>query len=159
MNLRLQYIEARSDGIFGWILPADATEEIKPLCVFVTRAVKQDDDTFRPIVRAGTYECERGIHHLQKAPGALPIKIESFEILGVTGHSGIIFHWGNFGSDSRACLCVGRKVVRIEQDRDGVDGPDEMVTESRTTFAQFMAAQAGIDRFQMIVEERFPTGG
>lgn len=160
MDLRSQYTEARSDGVFGWALPADEPPdgEVKPLCVFVTHAFKQPDGTYRPIVRAGVYECVRGIHHLQKEGGPL-IEIETFEVTGVAGHSGIVFHWGNFGSDSKACFCTGRKVVRIAQDRDGVDGPDEMVTESRASFAAFMAAQVGINRFRLIVEELYATTG
>lgn len=159
MDLRAQYTEGRSDGVFGWFLPAEAPleSEVKPLCVFVTRAVKQPDGTYRPIVRAGVFECVRGIHYLQKDSGPL-IELETFEVTGVHGHGGIVFHWGNFGSDSKACFCTGRKVTRIEQDRDGVDGPDEMVTESRASFAAFMAAQVGVDRFQLIVEELFPDG-
>jgi hypothetical protein len=161
MNLRLQYTEARSDGIFGWALDAGVPpeDEARPQFVFVTRAVKQLDGTYRPIVRAGTYDCERGIHHLQKAPGAPLIELETFEVMGVKGHSGIVFHWGNFGSDSKACFCTGRKIVRIAEDRDGVDGPDEMVTESRRTFAEFMTSQVGIDHFQLVVEELWQTSG
>lgn len=160
MDLLAQYTEARSDGIYGWGLDASvsADAEARPQFVFVTRAVKQADGTYRPIVRGGIYVCERGIHHLQKSAEAPVIEIETFEIMGVLGHGGIVFHWGNFGSDSKACFCIGRKVVRIEQDRDGVDGPDEMVTESRDTFKAFMASQAGVDRFQLTVEELYAAG-
>lgn len=156
MNLRLQYTEARSDGIFGWILPADeppGDDRVHPVCVFVTHAYKQPDGTtYRPKVRSGTYECQRGPHRLH----GMTKDFETFEVLGVAGHKGILFHWGSWGSDSEGCFCVGRKIVRTALDRDGVDGPDEMVTESRVTFAAFMKLQEGVDQFSLIVEERFP---
>lgn len=161
MNLRAQYTEARSDGIFGWTLPADApTEsEVKPLNVFVTHAYPQPDGSYRPIVRGGIYDCERGIHYLQKEGGPL-VEIETFEVLGIPGHRGILFgHWGNFGSSSKGCFCFGRRIVRIAEDRDGVDGPDEMVTESRAAYAEFMSAQEGVNHFQLTVEELWPTTG
>lgn len=156
MDLRLQYTEARSDGIFGWILPAEASpeSEVQPLCVFVTHAFKQADGTYRPIVRAGVYECERGPHRLH----GMTEDFETFEVLGVPGHSGILLgHWGSWGSDSQGCFCLGRKIVKTALDRDGLDGPDEMVTESRKTFAEYMQAQAGVDRFKVIVEELYAS--
>lgn len=155
-DLRLQYTEARSDGIFGWLLPADEPPDgvADPLCVFVTHAYHQADSTYRPKVRAGTYDCQRGLHRLH----GMTEDFETFEVLDVTGHSGILLgHWGNWGSDSYGCFCLGRRIVLSDQDRDGIDGPDELVTESRATFAAYMANRAGIDRFQVIVEERFPS--
>jgi len=157
-NLRLQYTEARSDGIFGWILPADEPPdgEVRPLCVFVTRAYKQADGAYRPKVREGVYDCKRGAHRLH----GMTEDFETFEVLGIAGHSGILLgHWGSWGSNSDGCFCLGRKIVKTDQDRDGVDGPDELVTDSRVTFAEYMQNRAGIDAFQVIVEERFPAGG
>jgi hypothetical protein len=158
MDLRLQYTEARSDGVYGWILSAAEPSEgvgVDPVCVFVTRAYLQPDGTYRPKVRSGTYECARGLHRLH----GMAEDFETFEVLGIAGHSGILLgHWGNWGSDSDGCFCLGKRIVRSDQDRDGLDGPDEMVTESRATFAAYMARQAGVDRFTVTVEERFPTG-
>ncbi|HZF19520.1 MAG TPA: hypothetical protein VE008_07415 [Burkholderiales bacterium] len=153
-NLRLVYTEARSDGIFGWILPAEepADGNAQPLCVFVTRAYKQPDGKWRPKVRAGIYECQRGKHRLH----GMTEDFETFEVLGIKGHSGILLgHWGSWGSDSDGCFCLGRKIVKSDQDRDGIDGPDELVTESRTTFAEYMKNRAGIDNFAVIIEEHF----
>lgn len=158
MDLKLQYTEARSDGIFGWVLPAvsaDLPGEAPPLCVFVTHAYKQPDGTFRPIVRAGSYDCMRGMHRLD----GMTEDFETFEVLGVTGHKGILFHWGNWGSSSKGCFCVGRKIIHIAEDRDKDGAPDEMVTESRTTFARFLEEQAGVQKFRLIVEEIYSTGG
>jgi hypothetical protein len=156
LNLRLKYTEARSDGIFGWILLDDTADgEARPLCVFVTHAYKQPDGTWRPKVRAGAYECARGPHRLD----GMTEDFETFAVLGVAGHSGILFHWGNWGDSSKGCFCVGKKILLTGEDRDGVDGPDEMVTESRATFAEFMAAQRDVAQFQLLIEEQFPSGG
>ncbi len=159
MDLRLQYTEAgRSDGVFGWVLPADAPpeSEAQPLCVFVTHAYLQPDGvTYRPKVRAGTYECVRGQHALEK--GSVRVEFETFEVTGVLGHKGILFHWGNWGENSHGCFCVGRRVIRTEEDRDKDGAPDEMVTESQASFTAFMAAQVGVERFQLIVEELYAT--
>lgn len=167
MDIRAQYTEARSDGIFGWALDADVPPEnqARPVCVFVTHAYRQPDGTYRPKVRAnadGTprvYDCERGIHKLHGKELGQVVEIETFEVLGVLGHKGILFgHWGNFGSSSEGCFCFGKKIVRIEEDRDGLDGPDEMVTESRAAYAEFMEAQRGVNKFRLTVEELYGTG-
>lgn len=156
MNLRACYTERRSDGIFGWTLPADAPVESQatPLHVFVTHSYPQPDGTYLPKVRAGVYECERGWHRLH----GMTEDFETFEVLGIFGHKGILFgHWGNWGSSSDGCFCFGKKIVLTALDRDGLDGPDEMVTESRAAYAEFMKAQEGINRFQLTVEEMWPT--
>ena len=158
MNLRLQYTEGRSDGIFGWVLPLEAPVEgeARPLCVFVTHAYEDRvARVWRPKVRSGSYECQRGPHRLR----GMAEDFETFEVLAVPGHAGILFHWGNWGSDSHGCFCLGSKIILTGEDRDGTGGLDEMVTESRATFAAFMAAQQGIDQFKLLVEERFPSGG
>lgn len=160
MNLIYVYFEGRSDGVFGAIYPTDENgmQEPSPICVFVTHAYKQEDGTWRPKTRAGVYDCVRGTHHLGGHNGKPAIEFETFEITGVPGHSGILNHWGSWGSDSQGCFCLGAKIVKTDQDRDGVDGPDEMVTESRKTFAEFMAAQAGVDTFKATVVENFQAG-
>lgn len=158
MNIRTQYTEGRSDGIFGWMLSADEPpdNEVKPVCVFVTHAYQDHTNkVWRPKVRSGIYVCKRGPHRLH----GMTEDFETFEVMGVPGHSGILVHWGSWGSDSEGCFCVGRKIILSDQDRDGIDGLDELVTHSRDTFKEFMALQQGLDEFQMIVEERFPTGG
>jgi hypothetical protein len=159
MNLRLQYTEARSDGVYGWVLPADAPPdgEVKPVCVFVTHAYQDFvSKVWRPKVRSRLepYLCQRGPHRLH----GMAEDFETFEVVGVPGHAGILFHWGNWGSSSEGCFCVGRKIIRTEQDRDGIGGADEMVTFSQDTFKEFMQLQTGVDIFSLTVEERFPTG-
>lgn len=158
MNLRLQYTEGRSDGVYGWMLPADSPPEgeVKPVCVFVTHAYRDHvTEVWRPKTHEGNFICERGLHRLH----GMTEDFETFEVLGVAGHKGILFHWGSWGSDSEGCFCVGKKITLTSQDRDSLDGPDEMVTESRSTFQEFMELHAGVQQFQLTVEYKFPTGG
>jgi hypothetical protein len=93
-----------------------------------------------PKIPTGTYECLRGVHQL--APTAIspkPQPFETFEITGVEGHSGLLFHTGNFSEDSRGCvlLSLGRN--------------EKMLINSREGFERFMQAQAGCDNFTLTV--------
>ena len=85
---------------------------------------------FAPKLPPGVYVCKRGTHQLHES-----IPFETFEITGVPGHSGILFHVGNYNSNSDGCVLLGL----------GVD--HAMITHSKTAFAQFMAALTGIHEF------------
>jgi hypothetical protein len=90
----------------------------------------------------GVFDCVRGIHALEDG-----VPFETFEITGVEGHSGLLFHWGNYNKNSKGCVCTGE---------DFVDAPkssvhEDMVTNSRATFAKLMTLQTGVDRFQLTV--------
>lgn len=92
-----------------------------------------------PKVPNGTYTCQRGWHQLHTGP-----RFETFEITGVEGHQGILFHVGNWPQiDSDGCLLCGNAIAQSAQ------GP--MVTGSRGTFDRFMAAQEGVDSFELTV--------
>ncbi len=86
-----------------------------------------------PKLTDGTYTCVRGQHVLHSGP------IETFEITGVPGHSGILFHYGNYNADSDGCVLLG----------DGETATS--VTDSRGAFTKFMARLVGIDSFTLIV--------
>lgn len=88
-----------------------------------------------PKVQLGIYSCKRGIHHLG-AHGEH--KIESFEVTGIPGHSGIIFHTGNTQADSNGCILIGQRV--------GFG-----LTSSRISFKKFMECLQGVSEFTLIV--------
>lgn len=130
MNLRLVRKERRPDGIFSELY----SESPFPL---VTLEHSYDGE---PKIPNGTFTCVRGKHRLH----GMTEDFETFEVTGVPGHSGILFHWGNFNRDSDGCILLGHSV--------GMDGDDEMILKSREAFAQFMAVQSGLDSFILSVE-------
>lgn len=81
----------------------------------------------------GTYKCKRGPHTLHSGP------IETFEVLGVQGHTGILFHVGNFNKDSEGCILVGKSM------------DEKQINESRKAFAEFMNILKGVDEFELKV--------
>src|ERR1035437_4131631 len=117
----LKYTAFRKDGIFGmFTFDGDA-----PFCVTLSHAFPVEG-TYQPIVKAGTYTCVRGTHQLANG-----VPFETFEITGVEGHGGLLFHAGNFNKDSEGCTLLGEA---IGNQADG----EEMITNSKATFAAWM---------------------
>lgn len=96
-----------------------------------------------PKLPPGIYRCVRGIHRLHNKE-AKPF--ETFEITGVPGHTGILFHVGNFIHDSDGCVLLGRVVSSTETE-------PVMVTDSVKTFTRFMLDQEGVESFPLTVED------
>ena len=129
--MKLIRTACRPDGILG-TLYNDAGEQLA-----VTLEHSYDG---RPKLKEGTYTCQRGPHRLH----GMEKDFETFEILGVLGHTGILFHWGNYNEDSEGCVLLGRV---------SCDSPKGcMVTSSRATFARWMLDLDGVDSFMLIVE-------
>jgi hypothetical protein len=84
----------------------------------------------------GVYPCVRGMHKLADEK---PL-FETFEITGVAGHSGLLFHVGNTNGDSEGCVLLGmfRQL--------------DMIMLSKIAFDKFMTIQEGITQFQLTVE-------
>lgn len=141
----LKYNEHAPYGIFGLFQFAG---DSVPFMSTLSHAYLQDDGSYQPIVRPGTYTCRRGVHKLDDG-----IEFETFEITGVAGHSGLLFHAGNFQRDSKGCTLCGASVIRYDSDHDGklTDMDDEMITRSKVTFAAFMQRLAGVDSFMLQV--------
>ena len=92
-----------------------------------------------PKLPPGLYPCVRGKHRLH----GMEHEFETFEITQVPGHTGILFHVGNFNGDSDGCVCVGRVAC--------VSPHGYMVTNSVETFTRFMAYWAGENTFLLTV--------
>jgi hypothetical protein len=91
-----------------------------------------------PKVPPGTYQCARGMHCLSNgAP------FETFEIMGVTGHNGLLFHCGNFDADSEGCVLLGEATAILDA--------RYMLTNSKEAFVSFMNDQQGVDEFTLTV--------
>lgn len=132
----LRYHEYRADGIFG-----DFTfrEDDVPFMVTLSHAYETSPYKFAPVVAPGEYTCVRGKHRLDDG-----VEFETFEITGVAGHSGLLFHAGNFNKDSKGCTLCGREIA-TQTNGQG------MITHSRATFADWMARLQGVDEFKLEV--------
>lgn len=126
MNLTLKRNKFSKTGIFGQI----EDESGGHICVTLEHSYN-----CAPKIPPGTYKCVRGTHQLAGASHPF----ETFEITGVVGHSGLLFHAGNYNVDSSGCVLVGETVV------------SDMITSSRRTFERFMDLQEGEDSFTLTV--------
>ena len=129
MNLKLVRKDCQSDGIFGELLN-EAGEKL-----FVTL---EHSFECKPKIPDGLYTCRLGKHRLH----GMTEDFETFEIVRVPGHTGLLFHWGNFNHDSDGCVLIGA-------DRIG-----DMITRSRESFSEFMQMLSGVDEFQLKVSSQ-----
>jgi hypothetical protein len=126
----LTHTAGHHDGIRGIL----RDEQGDQLAVTLERSYQD-----KPKLVDGIYLCQRGPHRLH----GMTKDFETFEILGVPKCTGILFHWGNWHTDSEGCVLVGRVCC---------DSPRGcMITESRKTFARFMLDLEGEETFQLTV--------
>lgn len=128
MNLKLTRTLFSSQGIFGFL----SDESGKKL--FNTLEHSYGGKTKIP---EGSFTCVRGKHRLH----GMTHNFETFEVTGVEGHDGLLFHWGNYNSDSQGCVLIGTDLGK------------NMITKSLQAFAKFMMLQEGIDSFPLIIED------
>ena len=127
----IKHTEFKPDGIFGEF----SFEDEGRFCFTLEHSYDN-----QPKLQPGTYTCVRGTHKLHNG-----VPFETFEITGVAGHAGILFHAGNFNRDSEGCVLVGHTIAV-----DPNTG-DEMVTGSKDEFKAFMARLEGVDSWQLEV--------
>ena len=139
MNLMLDSFKTSKGGVLGRLF-TDAGELV---AVTLEHAYESGIEGHSAKVPAGTYRCVRGMHDLDGEGPKVPF--ETFEIMGVAGHWGLLFHKGNFNRDSKGCVLVGEAFADIDQ-----DGYQD-VTNSGATFTKFMALQDGVDEFELRV--------
>lgn len=130
MNFTLTRTDFRPDGIFSILVQLDTGTRFS-----VTLEHSYEN---LPKLPDGSYTCVRGKHRLH----GMTEDFETFEVTGVEGHSGILFHWGNYNKDSDGCILLGQSISK---------DTDWMVTHSRDTFAKFMDMLQGTDEFTLIV--------
>lgn len=139
MNLILRRFEASKAGIFSEIMD----EKFNHIAVGLEHAYPHtENDTFHPKLPPGVYDCIRGEHRLHEDDPFF----STFEVMGVEGHSGILFHTGNYNNDSDGCILVG----------DGIgmklDG-GKMIVNSRLAFNRLLELQKECDSFKLTVED------
>lgn len=130
MYLKLTRNDFRADGIFSTL----TDEQDNVLAVTLEHSFNN-----LPVIPSGIYLCVRGDHYLH----GMTTPFSTFEITGVEGHVGLLFHWGNFNKDSEGCVLVGEAI--------GKSGGAEMITNSRVTFEKLMTLLTGVDQFILTV--------
>jgi hypothetical protein len=130
-DFTLRRVEHQAQGIFGELL--DAWGNV--VCQTLEHAYTATGGAaYSPKLPPGTYTCVKGTHRLiNMGP------FETFEITGVEGHSGILFHVGNYNDDSEGCVLLGMQ-------RAG-----NSITASHAAFAEFMSRCANCTQFQLRV--------
>lgn len=125
-------MEYRDDGIFSEL--RDETGKV------IAHTLEHSYDK-KPKVELGAYKCVRGPHRLH----GMVSDFETFEITGVQGHTGVLFHWGNWNDDSNGCVLLGEGIAASQK--------GQMVTNSRKTFQEFMDMLEGQNSFTLMVRE------
>jgi hypothetical protein len=106
--LELKTIAIRPHGTYGALLWGG-----DPFAVSV--------EVYPPVLKAGPYKCTRDFYN----HGGYA----TFEI-HVDGHDRVLFHKGNFGTDSKACVVVAENFAVI----DGKPGIATPSTASRSSW-------------------------
>ena len=137
MNVILQRDRVLDSGIFGFLY----TEEYKYLMLTLQRGFVSAKGNLISKIPAGVYTCKRGMHIL----ASMDKPFETFEIMGVKGHYGILFHSANYDYELDGCVALG--IGFGTRSNGGL-----MITNSKKAFAEFMAMQKNVDEFKLIVE-------
>lgn len=139
MNLTLVRTVNNEDGILGNL----EDEAGNSIAVTLEHAydLGTGDGSYSPKLPDGVYLCVRGQHQLH----GMSSPFSTFEVTKVPGHTGILFHVGNYNRDSDGCILLGESIE--------VDHGNHMITDSRDAFAKFLALQEGIDQFTLTVKD------
>jgi hypothetical protein len=125
----LTRINTSPDGVFSSL----SDDEGNILYYTLEHAFVQPDGSYAPKLNIGTHTCILGDHQLDH--GGV---FKAFEITGVPGHSGILFHIGNYNVDSDGCVLLGMSYT------------DSSVLNSKAAFTEFME-KMGTNNFQLAV--------
>ena len=131
MDITLSRTDKKETGIFGKFTNSDGAT----VALTLEHAYEQPDGSWESKLPAGTYVCVRGQHQL----ASMTHPFETFAISNVPGHTNVLIHMGNYDRDSEGCVLVGKAIV------------GDMITHSLETFNDFMAAQEGLNQFNLTV--------
>ena len=134
MQYKLTRKQYRSDGIFSEL--TDDKGQI--IAQTLEHAYLNDLEQYLPKIPKGTFTCSRSPHRLH----GMTEDFVTFQVMDVPKCSGILFHWGNFNADSEGCVLLGEKIASSPK--------GQMITNSRTTWAKFMAGLSGVDKFELL---------
>lgn len=144
MDLTFRPLTCDAHGYFADVLDPSGTRRFS----VAAHAYQQIGGAWAPKVGPGSYTCMRGQHQIENGPNGQPGPLfETFEITGVTGHVGILFHLGNWPQiDSEGCALCGSSI--------GILNGLPAVVGSGIAFATFMALQIGQPSFSLTVLPR-----
>lgn len=134
MKLILKRDDCTEAGQFSTLIDPTAAGFILQTC---ERAYNVNG-RWSPKIPPGIYKCLRGVHRLDDG-----VMFVTYEVMGVAGHIGLLFHTGNTFKDSKGCVLTG--LAR------GVVDDLPAVTQSRAAFSQFMGHTAGLPSFDLEV--------
>lgn len=141
MILYLTRFDIDADGCLGHLHNEDRSFELATIeRVYEDKPGDESPYSYEPKLQPGTYKCVRGLHRLK----ANSPEFETFEITGVAGHWGILFHSGNYQKDSDGCVLVG---AGHQADSLGL----RYVYGSRTAFKALMSHLQGLNEFTLEV--------
>lgn len=135
MDLILKRVAFRKDGIFSNLLDDQGNQ----LFCTLEHAFENDDKNLVPKIPDGVFECIRGWHRLD----GMVEEFETFEVTGVFGHRGLLFHVGNFNFDSDGCILLGSQFNKTPS--------VWTILNSRVAFNNFMSLQNKNDKFNLVV--------
>ena len=136
MNLKLTRSDFREDGIFGQL-----TDDKYHFIASTLEHAYLLDGKYIPKIPDGTYRCIRGEHQLH----GMDHPFQTFEVTGIEGHSGLLFHVLNYNDESDGCIGLG---MGIGHKADG----GRMLVNSRAAFGKFLSLVQGLDEFTLQVE-------
>lgn len=128
----------QEEGIFGKLLCKDGTLIAHTLEFSKALASPLSSKQYQAKTPPGTYVCKRTKWYRQ--PGEAD-DIETYEIMEVPGHTRILFHFGNYETDTQGCILLGLKKYK------------NMVTHSRVAFNQFMDLVGHKETFFLTIKE------
>ena len=116
------------------IISTLSTVQGQQIAFCLEHAYLQPGGSWLPKIPLGTWECIKGAHQLSGGP-----PFTTFEITGVAGHTGLLFHPGNYDLDSEGCVLLGTELG------------NQMILNSRIAFQGFITLQAGLSSFSLTV--------
>jgi hypothetical protein len=136
MDLLLQRTQWEFDGIFG-----ECRNLAGDVVIYTCEHAYPDSlGSYDAKIPEGEYICVRGMHQL----AGISAPFETFEVTNVPGHAGILFHVGNFNSDSSGCILCGMGITTISN--------QQALSQSKIAFQKFMALQADVNQFNLTVK-------
>lgn len=141
MDLVLRRKTKKETGIYGELSTTDGKFVAKTLEHAYKNLNNREADQagvappFVAIIPHGTFRCARGNHALHDG-----LRFETFMVTKVPGHTGILFHIGNYNRDSEGCILLG-----LEEIPEGVG-------KSGDAFKHFIELQKGVNEFYLTVE-------